>query len=135
MDQASLIPGKNHGKLKVLLVLKGYSSFDSGKGMKVLDWRKKLYDFIYDDPLNKVSHADLLCKGLSDYSYLYDRCTYQVINKEGKAIDVEGLKLKTESILDYSKPYYAGVHITSNDIKLTNCSGKVNFIAPKTLLN
>ena len=47
----------------------------------------------------------------------------------------EGLKLKPELILDYSKTYFAGVHITSTDLKSNNFSGKNSFVAPKTLLN
>ena len=81
-------------KLKVLLVLKGYSSIACGRGMKVLDQRKNLHEFYYGEPPNKVSHVDLLCKGLSDYSALYDDISYQEINKDGKTMSVDGLKIK-----------------------------------------
>ena len=103
--------------------------------MKVLDQRTKLYQFIYGDPPNKVSHVDLLCKGVSEYSCLYDESTYQNITKDGKNIAVESLRLKPELILDFNKPYHAGIHITPHDLKNSYRTKKVCFITPKTLLN
>ena len=131
---SSLIPAKHRDKLKILLVLKGYSSIACGRGMKVLQQQKELYNFYYGDPPNKVSHADLLCKGLSEYSSLYKEVTYQTI-KDGEQIDIDGLKLCPELILDYTIPYYAEVNIVSSDMKSTNWSGKITFANPKTLLS
>ena len=56
-------------------------------------------------------------------------------NQRWKTVEKEGLTLKPELIVDYSKPYFDGVHITSTDLKSTNCSGKINVVAPKNLLN
>ena len=57
--------------------------------MKILDQRrkKKLHNFIYGIPLNKVSHSNLLCDELTDYSILYEEYTYQEINKDGKMVE------------------------------------------------
>ena len=134
-SDSELLPAKHRDKLRMLLVLKGYSSIACGRGMKVIDQRTKLHQFFYGDPPNIVSHVNLLCKGVSDYSDLYEDSTYHNITNEGKNIEVDGLRLKPELILDYNKPYYAGVHITSHDIKNSNRSNKVCFITPKTLLN
>ena len=43
--------------------------------------------------------------------------------KEGKAVNMDGLKLRQELILDYAMPYYAGVHIIIADMKSSNRSG------------
>ena len=60
--------------------------------MKAVDPQKELFKFYYGDPPNRVSHADLLCKGLSEYSDLYEEVSYQTI-KDGQQVDVDGLKL------------------------------------------
>ena len=54
--------------------------------------------------------------------------------QDGHQVDVDGLKLRQELILDYNVPYYAGVNITVDDLKSTNRSGKIQFASPKTLL-
>ena len=38
-------------------------------------------------------------------------------NEEGKVVNVDGLKLSPELILDYAMPYYAGVHINIANMK------------------
>ena len=81
-----------------------------------------------------MSHAELLCKGLSEYSSIYEEVTYQTI-KDGQEVDINGLKLFPELILDYKIPYYAGVNIIASDMKSTNHSGKVTFATLKTLLS
>ena len=105
------------------------------KEWRFLISKKKLHNFIYGNPPNKVSYANLLCNGLTDYSILYEEFTYQEINKDWNMVEKEGLKLKPELIVDYSKPYFAGVHITSTNLKSNNHSGKINFVATKTLIN
>ena len=37
--------------------------------------------------------------------------------------------------MDFSMPYYAGVHILASDLKSMNRSGKITYAAPKNLLN
>ena len=135
MSSSPIISAKHRDKLKVLLVLKGYSAISCGKGMKALDQQKRLYDFLYGAPPHKVSHIELLCKGLSDYKCLYTEETYQDMSDDGKKIDIAGLRLKPDLIKDFSKPYYAGIHITSDDIKSTKATGKITYATPKTLLN
>ena len=103
--------------------------------MKVTEQQKMLYDYLYGKPPHNASHIDLLCNGLSEYSYLYEEVTYQQQTKDGKTENMKGLQLRPELILDYSVPYYVGIHITENDMKALNWSGKVTFAAPKTLLN
>ena len=136
MSPSPIIPVKHRDKLKVLLVLKGYSVISCGKGMKALDQQRRLYDFLYGVPPNKASHIELLVvKGLSDYACLHTEESYQDMSTDGKRIDIAGLKLKPELIADYSQPYYAGIHITVEDMKSPKRSGKVAHTAPKTLLN
>ena len=81
-----------------------------------------------------MSHAEILCKGLSEYSSICEEVTYQTI-KYGQEVDIDGLKLCPELILDYTIPYYAGVNILISDLKSTNRSGKITFAIPKTLLS
>ena len=119
--------------LEILLILKGYSSIAYKRGMKAVDQQKDLFKYYYGDPPNRVSHVDLLCKGLSEYSSLYEEVSYQTMD-DGKKVDMDGLKLRQELILDYNVPYYAGVNITVDDMKSTNRSGKIQFATPKTLL-
>ena len=134
MASPQLIPAKHRDKLKVLVVLKGYSSIACGEGMKVGDQQKKLHEFVYGSPPDKISHIDLLCKGLSEYNELYEESTYQSIDEDGKTLEIDGMKLRPELIKDYSQPYYAGIHITLQDMQSTNRSGKITFATPKTLL-
>ena len=82
LQQSSLIPAKHRDKLKVLLVLKGYSKVSCGRGMKALDQQQELHNFLYGDPPHIVSNIDLLCKGIGEYSKLYDNVTYQTL-KDG----------------------------------------------------
>ena len=65
--------------------------------MKALDQQKELYNFYYRNSPNKVPYADLLV-------------LYETI-KDGQQVDIDGLKLFPELILDYTIPYYAGVNI------------------------
>ena len=67
-QQPSIIPAKHRDKLKVLLILKGYSSIACGRGMKAVDQQKELFKYYYGDPPNRVSCVDLLYKGLLEYS-------------------------------------------------------------------
>ena len=70
--KTSPIPAKQQGKLNILLVLKGYSLIACGRGMKAQNQQKNLYIFYYGNPPNKVPYADLLCKGLSEYSSIFE---------------------------------------------------------------
>ena len=76
-SQSSLIPAKHHGKLKILVVLKGFSHMACEKGMKVQDQQKKLFDFVYGKPPHVVSNYELLIKGLSKYAHLYEEETFK----------------------------------------------------------
>ena len=105
-----------------------------GRGMKANDQQQQLHRFVYGDPPNKVSNIDLLCKGLAEYSSLYDDVSYNTL-KDGEEVHVDGLKLCPKLIMDYSMPYYAGVHIVADDIKSTNHLGKITCATPKTLLS
>ena len=107
MSSSQIIPAKNRDKLKVLLVLKGYSSIACGEWIRVVDQQKRLHEFVYGCPPDGVSHIDLLCKELSDYNHLYEKVSYQTIYSDGKTVDVDGLKLRSELIQDYSQPFYA----------------------------
>ena len=118
----------------VLLVLKGYSSISCGRGMKALDQQKELAAFVLGRPPQKVSHAELLCQGVSDYSILYEPVPCQSL-EDGKTEEVDGLRLRPELIVDYTRPYYAGVHIIPTDIKSSIWSLKVSYTTPKTLLS
>ena len=132
--QSTLIPAKHRDKLKVLLVLKGYSKIACGRGMKANKQQKELNRYVYGDPPNHVSNIDLLCKGLAEYSSLYEDASYNTF-KDGEEVNVDGLKFCPELIMDYSMPYYAGVHIVSDDIKSTNRTGKITCATPKTSLS
>ena len=83
-SQSSLIPAKHRDKLRILVILKGYSYIACGKGMKVLDQQIKLNKYVYGKQPNKVSNLELLVIGLSDYSDLYEKAVYPSINKDGK---------------------------------------------------
>ena len=134
-SQSSLIPVKQSNKHKIQVVLKGFSHIACGKGMKVQDQQKKLFDFVYGKPPHVVSNYELLVKGLSGYAYLYEEETFKQKNEEGKAVNVDGLKLRPELILNYTMPYSDGLHITIANMKSSNRSGKVTYPLPKTLLN
>lgn len=125
-QQSSLVPAKHRDKLKVLLGLKGYSSIACGRGMKAVDQQKEIFKFYYGDPPNRVSHVDLLCKGLLEYSCLYEGVSYQIM-QDSHQVDVDGLKLYQEIILDYNVPYYASVNIKVDNLKSTNRLGKISL--------
>ena len=74
--QSTLIPTKHRDQLRVLTVLKGYSSIACGKEMRVLNQQNALFEFVYRIGRNKVSHVDLLCTRVSDYANLYNVVTY-----------------------------------------------------------
>ena len=131
--QSTLIPAKHRDQLRVLIVLKGYSSIACGKGMRALDQQNALFEFAHQIGTKKVSHVDLLHKRVSDYANLCNVVTYQKLDNS-KTVDVEGLKLRPELIIDYTKPYYAGINIVSSNLKSVNRSRKVLYSIPKTLL-
>ena len=101
--------------------------------MRALDQQNALFEFAHQIGTKKVSHVDLLHKRVSDYANLCNVVTYQKLDNS-KTVDVEGLKLRPELIIDYTKPYYAGINIILSDLKSTNQSGKILYSAPKTLL-
>ena len=80
-SQLSLIPAKHRNKLKILVVLKGFSHIACGKGMKVQDHQKKLFDFVYGKPPHVVSNYELVVKGLSNYVDLYEEETFKQIKQ------------------------------------------------------
>ena len=114
------------------MVLKGYSKIACGRGIKALEQKQQLERYVFSDSPNIVSNIDLLCKGLVDYSSLYNKVTYDTL-RDDEDVHVDSLKL-CPKILDYSMPYYAGVHIVVKDIKSTNISGKVTCATSKNLL-
>ena len=54
--------------------------------------------------------------------------------EEGKTVDTDGLRLCPELILDFSKPYFAGVHTTTNDLKFSSSTPKDVYATPNTFL-
>ena len=130
-----LLPAKHRDKLKLVVVLCGYSAIACGHGMKGIEQQKKLHEFYYGKPPDKVSNVEMLVKGLSSYADLYEEVVYQEFQEDGKKVDLDGLQLKPELMIDFSMPYYAGVHILASDLKSMNRSGKITYAAPKTLLN
>ena len=102
---SQLMPEKHRNILRGLIVLRGYSSIACGSGMKAIDQQKKIYEFLYDKLPNKPSQYYMLVEGVSDYQALFNHVAVKIVNKDGKPVEVDRLKFRTELIGDYSQPY------------------------------
>ena len=81
-----LLSAKHRDKLKRVVVLCGYSAIARGRGMKGIEQQKKLHKFYYGKPPDKVLNVDMLVKGLSSYSELYEGVFYQDLQEDRKRL-------------------------------------------------
>ena len=76
--KTNLITAKHLDNLRLLVFLRGYSFISCGRWMKDLDQQQKNYDF----------NIDMSVQGISVYSNLYQDTVAQLLDPNGKKIDV-----------------------------------------------
>ena len=79
-----LLPLKHCDKLKIVVVLCGYSAIACGWGMRGIEQQNNLHKFYYRKYPDKVSNVNMLVKELSSYAELYKEVVYQELQEDGK---------------------------------------------------